>query len=337
MAVTGLSEFRSATNILKESTKAIWKDHITKLWINPATQGFDLGLDIIGDETLNADCDVTDNYVESNKAYQDQITLKPKTYTVSGEVGELVWRQRDPVFQEFGQVAQKLEGVISFLPIRSKSFTQMKKTVMKASQWVDTASNVWGRLKTLLPNYQSTETGVLTNQKQAYIWLCGQRDNRMPVNIETPWGMLENYVITNLEFKQPKETKDKSYISITFKEFRTVSIQTVPFDASKYQGNAAYENQPLSPQGKTSGEDVSLDTEVVTTPSGKKEEVCRVPVENGFVNFTEEGGLLAALDDKGNPILDDVTYLEGIASAVDRCDGKIREAALREALESGIK
>ena len=235
------------------------KSHIQSYFIVPsASKGTleyttaQLKLDIIGEETLTADSDVTDHYVESNIAYQDQISLKPKVYTLQGEVGELVWYQKDVAQQVVGQVAQKLEGVISFLPIRSKSFNQMKHKAMKALQWVDTASNVISKLDTL--------SNFGNNQIQAYSRLCDYRDSRQPLNIQTPWGLLEGYVIKNLKFTQPKETKDKTLISISFKEFRTTSVKTVPFDASKYQANASFENQPKVDNGKTSGKDSSLPT-----------------------------------------------------------------------------
>lgn len=242
------------------------KTHFQEYFITGKTDDgiIDLKLDIIGDETLTADSDVTDHYVESNIAYQDQISLKPKIYTVNGEVGELVWYQRDSVSQAIGQVAQRLEGIISFLPIRSKSFNQMKTKAMKAAQWVDTASNAVSKLSNLYSRLTGSDEQGLgifetqTNQQQAYIYLLQFRDNRQVISLKTPWGILKNYVITNIKFTQPKETKDKSIISITFKEFRITSVSKVAFDASKYQGNAVYENAPEVDNGKTSGEDKSI-------------------------------------------------------------------------------
>lgn len=234
------------------------KSHISEYFIvGEGTKGIaNLRLDIIGDETLTVDSDVTDHYVESNTAYQDQISIKPKIYTVSGEVGELVWYQKDSASQIFGQVAQRLEGVISFLPVRSKSFNQFKDKAMKVAQWVDTASNLASKVSNL---WNSATTGSLTHQQQAYQELLAMRDNRQPLPmIKTPWGILQDYVITNIKLTQPKETKDKSFISITFKEFRTVSVSTVKFDPEKYQGNAVFEHQPKVDNGKASGLDVSL-------------------------------------------------------------------------------
>lgn len=238
------------------------KNHLKRFFIiGGENKGVvDLKLDIIGEETISADCDVTDHYVESNIAYQDQISLKPKIYTINGEVGELVWYQKDIFSQAFGQVAQRLEGVISFLPIRSRSFNQMKTKMMKAAQWVDTVSNAASKIANL--------NTLGNNQQQAYMRLIEFRDSRMPLIIQSPWGTLTNYVITNLRFTQPQNTKDKSLISITFKEFRTTSIgELVDFDPQKYYGNAAFENQPLSDTGVVDGLDASISEEVMEAPS----------------------------------------------------------------------
>lgn len=236
--------------------KAFFQDHIKEYFITNPEDGIDLKLDIIGDESLSVESDVTDHYVESNTAYQDQISLKPKTYTISGEVGELVWYQKDTSSQLVGQVAQRLEGVVSFLPTMSKGFQQMKKTVMKAAQWVDTASNIYDRFDSLTP--------TTNKQMQAYNYLLSWRNLRLPLTVKSPWGILENYVITSLKLTQSKETKDKTFIQMTFKEFRTTSVSTIEFDESKYQGNAAFERQPNGDNGTTAGTDKSISRQVTS-------------------------------------------------------------------------
>lgn len=291
------------------------KDHVKEYFIvGQGTQGLvNLRLDIVGDETLSADSDITDHYVESNIAYQDQISLKPKIYTIQGEVGELVWYQKDSASQVFGQVAQRLEGIISFLPIRSKSFNQMKTKAMKALQWVDTASNAVSKISNLM----SDSFGSVTHQQQAYQELVAIRDGRKPVNVQTPWGILKDYAITNLKLTQPKETKDKSIISITFKEFRTTSVGKVEFDASKYQGNAVYENQPEVDNGTTSGTDESISQEEVNTTTGNTTYVAPVESEGKWykMTYTPEDNLLDVSLPNGDIIQDENTYNEVMNSA----------------------
>lgn len=269
----------SGKEISLENIKNGIKTHLNEYFITSPVLGEEFKLDIVGEETLTADNDVTDHYVESNTAYQDQIARRPKVYTISGEVGELVWYQKDTSSQLVGQVAQRLEGVASFLPAQSRSFRQMRNKAIKAAQWVDTASNVVSRLSNFASEIKRDENGEevssrsITNQEQAYIRLLAYRDDVVtPLTIKTPWGILKDYVITSLKFTQPKDTKDKSIISITLKEFRTTSVATVKFDINKYQGVAGLERQPNVDNGTTAGTDKSISESdnVVDSVSGKK-------------------------------------------------------------------
>ena len=294
------------------------KQHLKQYWITNPVDGVDLKLDIVGEETLTAENDVTDHYVESNIAYQDQITIKPKIYTVQGEVGELVWYQKDTVSQKVGQVAQRLEGVVSFLPLRSRSFQQMKKKVMKAAQWIDTASNILDRFDTLTPD--------MTNQQQAYNWLLFWRNIRAPLLIKSPWGVLENYVVTSLRMTQPRETKDKSLISITFKEFRTTSVTTVEYDEEKYQGYGKQENEPKVDNGKTDGSDVSI-----AETDDKGNEFCYIEV-NGEDDYFEafydkvKGRVQVFNDITGQEVLPDTElYHKAIDVARAQCTKQIEQ------------
>lgn len=329
-----MANWGSYSEISFNNIKDSIKEHISEYVITGSLgKGVtDLKLDIVGEETLSFDSDVTDHYVESNIAYQDQISLKPKIYTINGEVGELVWYQKDVSNQLFGQVAQRLEGVISFLPIRSKSFNQAKKAVMKAAQWVDTIDNAVTKLKNLVPSK--------TNQQKSYEMLLQLRDARKPINIKTPWGVLENYVITECKITQPKETKDKSQITISFKEFRTVSLnKTVPFDRSKYYGNAAFENQPMENNGKTSGTDESISTEIIETNPITNEEieayVSPIEYEGDWyqMKYYPQEGTMKFYDDAGNALSDYATKEELLSAGLNKINEKIAAGSWQGGVE----
>ena len=307
----------SGKEISLENIKNGIKTHLNEYFITSPVLGEEFKLDIIGEETLTADNDVTDHYVESNTAYQDQIARRPKVYTISGEVGELVWYQKDTSSQLVGQVAQRLEGVASFLPVQSRSFKQMRNKAMKAAQWVDTASNVVSRLSNFASEIKRDESGEevssrsITNQEQAYIRLLAYRDDVVtPLTIKTPWGILKDYVITSLKFTQPKDTKDKSIISITLKEFRTTSVATVKFDINKYQGVAGLERQPNVDNGTTPGTDVgiSLEDTIVDSESGEMVKVYKSPIEldeypeSFFIEFVPQTKRLTVLGSDGLPL-----------------------------------
>ena len=320
--------------------KTVWQDHIKEYFITSPFDGVEFKLDIVGEETLTAENDVTDHYVESNVAYQDQISRKPKVYTIAGEVGELTWYQKDTSSQVIGQVAQRLEGVVSFLPTKSKGFQQMKNTAMKAAQWVDTSSNVVSRLSDIRTSENLLEIGG-TKQQQAYLRLLAYRDDRSrPLTIKTPWGVLKDYVITSLKFTQPKDTKDKSFISISLKEFRTTSVSTVKFDMNKYQGIAGLERQPKVDNGNTPGTDTSISLEDVIKDSetGETVKLYKTTLDMSeysaggegiyVMEYVPETKELSVFDVKGNPIPSNEIYSHEIYGAA--------VMKINDAIESGV-
>ena len=102
-------------------------------------------------------------------------------------------------------------------------------------------------------NRVSKLTDVDSAQQKAYIRLTELRDKREPINVVCPWGVLENYVITRLEFMQTGKTKDKTKITISFKQLRTTVLQYVEFNVNKYQGIEKLIRSPKVEKGQTTG------------------------------------------------------------------------------------
>lgn len=212
----------------------------------------DLHLHIYGNETMTLTADVTDNYVENNIAYQDHIALKPKVFTVSGEVGELTWFKNDKSNSIIGAVAQKLVPVVSFLPPISQKASSIQDKAMKIIGVVDSLDNFANRVWDLLSN-----DDVNTEQKKAYKYLMMLWKRRVPIDIRTPFGKISNYVIQSVEFTQPDRTVDKSQVKISFKEFKTVIEKRRRVDKNKLQGRKSAQQAGKQNKGTTSG--VSLD------------------------------------------------------------------------------
>ena len=222
-------------------------------WIEPMDSELtDLKLHIYGTETMTLNADVTDNYVENNIAYQDHIALKPKMFSLSGEVGELTWFRNDASNSVLMAVAQKLQPVVAFLPPVSKQAQAIQDKALKIIDMVDSIDNFANRVWGLLSN-----DDVDTEQKKSYKYLMTLWQRRVPINIRTPYGRVENYVIQNIEFTQPERTVDKSEIKITFKEFRTVIEKRAKVDMKKLQGRSSAQRAQKQSKGTTTG--VQLD------------------------------------------------------------------------------
>lgn len=212
----------------------------------------DLHLHIRGTETMTLNADVTDYYVENNIAYQDHIALKPKVFTVSGEVGELTWRKNDQIESVIGAVEQKLYPVVSFLPSVSKQAASIQDKALKIMGVVDSLDNFANRIWNLLSN-----DDVDTEQKKSYKYLMALWQARKPIDIRTPYGKIRNYVIQSIEFTQPDRTVDKSQVKISFKEFKTVIEKRTRVDTKKYMGRSSAQQASKKNKGTTTG--VTLD------------------------------------------------------------------------------
>lgn len=220
------------------------KKNIQATFHKPDENGFII-LDIVGRETMSFNSDVTEYYVEDNTYYNDQISIRPKVYTLRGEVSELYWYEKESRQTDIGYVNQKLMPIAEFAPIRSLASQQIMDKITQVQQLVQSFDNMYSRLQKINPD--------MNHQQLAYAYLSTIYEGREPIEISTPWTKLKSAVITNIELVQPERTRDKTEITITFKEFRTAQIGYIPYDKSDSQGRAQENLAPEVDNGLAQG------------------------------------------------------------------------------------
>lgn len=236
-----------------------------------------LHLQIFGNESMSLQAEITDNYVESNVAYQDHIALKPMIYTVEGEVGELTWYKNESKSSVLGAVEQKLTPLVSFAPSICKLASTVQDKAMKILNFVDSIDNAFSRFWGFLSN-----DDVDTEQKKVFKYLQLLWSARVPIDIKSPWRNLQQYVIQNVEFSQSDRTADKSKIKISFKEFKQTQTITASFDKKKYMGRGSAQNAQINNKGITSG--------IAATENNIKPNQCSfVYTEDGTINMCNTG------------------------------------------------
>lgn len=228
------------------SDKNIWNEGVDWFFEPRDSSLKSLQFHVYGTESINLSADITDNYVESNIAYQDHIALKPRVFTVVGEVGELTWFKNESENSVLGAVAQKLQPVATFLPTFSRKAQQIQDNVIKVLNVVDSIDNFAERT---LNSFKTAETA----QQKNYWWLMWLWSARTPIDIKTPWANLYSFVIQNVEFTQPERTKDKTQVKVSLKEFRQTEKKTVSFDKINYQERAFAQNAQKVVSGATTG------------------------------------------------------------------------------------
>lgn len=225
-----------------------WKE-LKEFFFEPDNKNLTpLKLDIIGSETLTLSSDVTDYYSETNSFYNDQISIKPRTYTLEGEIGELVWYKKDADNSVTSAIVGKLTPIVSFMPSVSKKTLPLADKLLKIGGWVDSVDNLVNRL---ISQFNDADTNF---QQKEYRYLAALWKARTPINIVSPWQRLENFVITNIEFSQPRNTRDKTLIKMTFKEFKLTKFKTSSIDTNLLYGRLQEQKAELVDRGRTAGE-----------------------------------------------------------------------------------
>lgn len=177
--------------------------------------------DIIDDEDVLVDSDITDHFVEDNYAIEDHIALKPVIFTLRGFVSELSFTTQKTSLVV--QIANDIANVAAFLPSFSIQAQQAYNLISQINLSVENALNTASSLYGLYSSY-STTTG---NQQNAFNYFKALRDSRTLCQVETPFGVFQNMAIMRIQATQKGDTKLISDFSVTFKEIKTVTSVTI--------------------------------------------------------------------------------------------------------------
>lgn len=204
-----------------------------------------------GEQVLTLESDITDHYVESNIAIQDQIALRPQMFSTQGFIGEL--NNVAPDFLKPVQfIADKLTTLTAYAPGLSQTALNAYGQAMLGYQVAANAAN------SAVSAWNSLTGGGETQTKQqiAFAQFKGYWQSRTLFTIQTPWCMMENMAIQRIRAVQDAETRVISTFSIDFKMIQTASTLTVG-DKSlsgrlNSQASSLTNLGPSSPQSSTS-------------------------------------------------------------------------------------
>lgn len=177
--------------------------------------------DIIGNEEISLDSEITDSYTETNTTYQDQIALRPEQFTLSGYVGELV----KDFSNQFTNIITALAAFgnvpglgVNFNAQDQQFYDQLALIQASEINIVNTAESVYS----LFSNFSTTAT----KQQNAFQYFYNLWLSRTLCMVETPWGVLENMAILNVRARQDEITRMVTDISVTFKAMRFANTAT---------------------------------------------------------------------------------------------------------------
>jgi len=207
--------------------------------------------DIITNNDLVAEADITDQYVEDNTSRQDHMALKPLEYTLRGFVSEKVFYRRQEITDKIVDGLSKLQPIAILAP----TVSSYANTVIAASSYVEASVNRYIKnINSIKSLFNKNKTVNITRQEQVAQDLIKLRDNRVLVNLDTPFGKFENFLVKSAKIEQ-EETTSQSQVVVTVKEYRSVQTKTVKVDAEKYAGRTASQKAVTEQLGKAKGKE----------------------------------------------------------------------------------
>jgi hypothetical protein len=243
----------------------------------PGIEGFIF--DIPETETVKLQAQVTHHFAEDNYALQDHIAFEPITVTLTGLIGELVVSK-----SELEQYAKQVLDRLGPLGLLSPSFSSgAAQYLAEINRLKSAAQSTLKQIKSLGDVF-GFAVDSRTAQQQAYDTLTQMYYGRSLVHCETPWRTFgprenndENYIwevtngsatrtntrvagsypmiIESLEFFQDTDTKDMTKVTVTLREFRTVSTTA---GRGTLKNRAKAQAKPKAPKGKVKGENNSI-------------------------------------------------------------------------------
>jgi hypothetical protein len=170
---------------------------------------------IVGNENVSLQTDITDHYVEDNTSRQDHVSLKPIQIVVSGFVGEL--NNVTPIgLAPFKAALDRLGVLDSYIP-------SITNTARRAYNTANQIFSLGEKIKAATG--AAVGIDVKTKQQKAFSDLAQYQRNRTLFYVSTPFGQFSNMVISAITADQSADTKSLSDFSITFKEIRLAQTQ----------------------------------------------------------------------------------------------------------------
>jgi hypothetical protein len=203
--------------------------------------------DIPTGESEDFEADVTDHYTENGSFINDNIVNKPIRVSLSGLIGELVYRKPAGALGALTQVAGRLSQVAALGGNYSPGFVQKTQGILGQAQaagnsinrYLDTAQNMVKSVSSLFGPQQ-------TAQQKAYNDLTALWKAKTIFSITTPWAYHDSMTVATMGFRQDQDSDDYSTIVITFKEYRAAETKLSTFKGGDTNLNAIQTSQPIT-------------------------------------------------------------------------------------------
>lgn len=179
--------------------------------------------------SLVLNSEITDHYTEKNYSIQDHWALSPKMYTLSGYVGEVIYT---PPKGWANWVEANITDYLKPLTVISPVLSSYTQSAINLTAQLQSSLQRYGKIaRQIFQTITKTNTSNQSNQQYVARLLEKIREERILVNIYTPYGEYENMAIMSINIRQDAFTKYRSTLEIQMKQWR--DTETITRKATK--------------------------------------------------------------------------------------------------------
>lgn len=209
--------------------------------------------DIPTGESVTGKTSFSKHYVESGAVITDHAVNEPDEITLSGLVGELVYRVPQGVEGTLSDAASRLGAVNAFLgPLTQGATQKAAQIATQASYVVNQAKAIASRVSNVVDFFKGEEA-TLTMQQKAYHELQALRKTIQKVWVLTPWDLHQDMIISQITARQDAESTEYTDFSVTLQEGRITEVKTTTFDEGNYKAAIDAQNAETAENGKVAG------------------------------------------------------------------------------------
>jgi hypothetical protein len=174
---------------------------------------------------INLSANITDYYVEDNRAVNDHIAVQPVKVTLSGYVGERVMNRNTFVEKFLQGINSRLTPVVDLYPKLTNYTQQIYNSI---DLGIQEAKNIFRKVDTIFSVSLMATQGD-SKQMQAYKYFEALLKNRQLVSVVTPYKVFENMAVETVHAFQREQSTMVSDITVTLKQITFSNTRYVPF------------------------------------------------------------------------------------------------------------
>lgn len=209
--------------------------------------------DIPTGESVTGKTSLSKHYVESGAVITDHAVNEPDEITLSGLVGELVYRVPQGVEGTLSDAASRLGAVNAFLGPLTQGATQKAAMVYAQASYVVNQAKAIAKRVSNVVDFFSGDEATLTLQQKAYFEIQALQKTVQLVWVLTPWNLHQNMLISQMTARQDAESSDYTDFSVTLQEARITKVKTTTFDEGTYKAAIDAQNAEMAENGKVAG------------------------------------------------------------------------------------